>query len=258
MKTVTERIYPEHGDRFYLGLDLGQREDYTALAVVRRLAPPDWDPGQDHHDCPLNGRYLVQGLKRYRLGTGYPDVVRHVSALCGRVRDVGTLPRPACEVLRHRGSSSDCVRWVGNERRPEVRLVVDATGVGLPVVDMFCSIEMPGVSLLGASITGGSGAREVETRRGQGASYSHWHVAKRELVGVMQSLLQTRRIKVASSLAEAATLLHELQNFTVRLSDSANEIYSTARDGDHDDTVLAVALACWAGERVATAQARFL
>jgi hypothetical protein len=76
-----------------------------------------------------------------------------------------------------------------------------------------------------------------------------WHVAKKELVSVLQVLLQTRRLQVARSLPDAAALVKELEAFRVKVTVQANEVYESWRDRDHDDLVLAVAMACWVGER---------
>ncbi len=46
------------------------------------------------------------------------------------------------------------------------------------------------------------------------------------------------------------TLVKELLNFRVKINIStAHDSYEAWREGDHDDLVLSVALACWAGER---------
>ena len=72
---------------------------------------------------------------------------------------------------------------------------------------------------------------------------------KKELVASLQVLLQTRRLKVAKTLPEAATLVRELETFRVKVTEAANETFGAWREGQHDDLVLAVALAAWMGER---------
>jgi len=74
-------------------------------------------------------------------------------------------------------------------------------------------------------------------------------VPKKELVASLQVLLQTRRLKVAKTLPEAATLVRELETFRVKVTEAANETFGAWREGQHDDLVLAVALAAWMGER---------
>jgi hypothetical protein len=74
-------------------------------------------------------------------------------------------------------------------------------------------------------------------------------VPKKELVGVLQVMLQARRIKVAPTLPEAATLVRELTTFQVKITPAANEVFGAWREGQHDDLVLAVAIAVWQAER---------
>jgi hypothetical protein len=51
--------------------------------------------------------------------------------------------------------------------------------------------------------------------------------------------------------AAAATLVEELLAFQVRVTAAANETFGAWREGRHDDLVLAVAVAAWAGEHLA-------
>ena len=74
---------------------------------------------------------------------------------------------------------------------------------------------------------------------------------KRDLVSTISVLLQTERLKVAESLQDAALLVQELLNFRVKIDPlTAHDSYGAWREGQHDDLVLAVALASWYGERV--------
>jgi hypothetical protein len=93
---------------------------------------------------------------------------------------------------------------------------------------------------LGITITGGS---EV-TRNG-----GNFKVPKRDLVTNLQVLFQAGRLRVAEGLPEARTLINELLNFRVKITANAHDTYEAWREGTHDDLVLAVALACWYGER---------
>src|SRR5580658_6628788 len=121
---------------FYAGLDLGQRQDFSALAVVEREEPRfEW--------MPAARELSVRHLERMELGTPYPRVVKRV-----------------CEVMRH------------PKMAHQSRLVVDATGVGAPVVDLLRSAGL-GVSLTTVTITGG------ERARGQG---ERWQVPRGDLL----------------------------------------------------------------------------
>jgi hypothetical protein len=72
-------------------------------------------------------------------------------------------------------------------------------------------------------------------------------VAKRDLVGAVQVPLRDRRLKIAEGLPLAAVLAEELSAFRVKVTVAGNETFEAWRERDHDDLVLAVALALWAG-----------
>jgi hypothetical protein len=58
--------------------------------------------------------------------------------------------------------------------------------------------------------------------------------------------LQNGRLKVARELPLAETLKTELLNFRVKIDPkTAHDSYEHWREGDHDDLVLATAMACW-------------
>lgn len=161
--------------------------------------------------------YQVRHLQRFLLGTPYTEIVPDVATLM---------------------------------RTPQLRgsfLVVDQTGVGRPVVELLQRADIPG-AVVPVTITAG-----MATTRQEDGSY---HVAKKELVSVLQILLQSRRLKVARSLADAEVLVREMQNFRVKITASANETYEAWREGQHDDLVLAVALACWYAEQHSTLSAQ--
>ena len=73
-----------------------------------------------------------------------------------------------------------------------------------------------------------------------------YRVPKRDLVSAAQVLLQSGRLKIASGLPEAETLKRELLNFRVKIDPkTAHDSYDHWRENEHDDLVLATALACW-------------
>ena len=65
---------------------------------------------------------------------------------------------------------------------------------------------------------------------------------KGELVSKLQALLHAGELRIAASLPDAPVLLRELQDFRVRFTESGNATFN-AREGAHDDLVLALALA---------------
>jgi hypothetical protein len=78
------------------------------------------------------------------------------------------------------------------------------------------------------------------------------YVPKKELIGTLQLLLQTRRLQVARTLTDAAVLIKELENYRIKVTTARQETFESWREGQHDDLVLAVALAAWLGEQALT------
>jgi hypothetical protein len=117
----------------------------------------------------------------------------------------------------------------------KTELVVDATGVGAPVVDMF---REAGIGCLTAvTITGGT------SPGGEGQDVS---VPKRDLVTTVQRLMHEGVLRAAEGLDLWPVLREELQNFKAKISlDTAHASFEHWRERDHDDLVLALALACW-------------
>jgi hypothetical protein len=64
---------------YFVGLDLGQAADYTALAVLEKTEALDAHPPRT-----IVRKYAVRHLERLALGTAYPAVVTRVLALVAR------------------------------------------------------------------------------------------------------------------------------------------------------------------------------
>jgi hypothetical protein len=189
--------------RFIIGLDLGQSQDSTALAILERI---EGEQPEGAATWRVPAHYECRHLHRFALGTRYPAIVESV----GQLMQMDAL-------------------------KDQCRLVIDATGVGRPVCDMF---KDAGMIYTGVTITGG------HAESGDGFMYS---VPKRLLVSTLQALLQSERLKVAPNPLRE-TLITEMLAFQVTITESANDTYA-GRTGTHDDMVLAVALAAWHGER---------
>jgi hypothetical protein len=120
----------------------------------------------------------------------------------------------------------------------ESPVVVDQTGVGRAVVDMM---RQQIGWVVPVTITGGHAVTVTEDRS--------FHLPKKELVSCLQVVMQSRRLRIARGLHEAAVLVRELQQFQVKITAAANETFGVWREGQHDDLVLAVALASWWADR---------
>jgi hypothetical protein len=182
---------------FFVGLDLGQAQDYTALMVLEQVQ----QDSQRH--------YHLRHIERFPLGTSYPAIVERVRAMLQAEPLAG-----------------------------DVTLLVDKTGVGAPVVDMF---KTAGLSPVAITITGGDSVAQDS---------DGYRVPKRDLVSALQVLLQGGRLKIAASLPLARVLQQELLSFKVKINvATAHDSYGAWREGEHDDLVIGVALACWYAER---------
>ena len=189
---------------FYVGLDLGQRHDPTAIAVVERIELAQAWQATEFHSL------RVRHLERVPLGTPYPGVVARVREIVQKVLELGP-----------------CA------------LAVDGTGVGAPVVDMLRAARI-GCDIAAVTITGG------EKQRNNGAG---WSVPKRDLLALVQVLLERNELRLAKGLRELGPLVRELTD--VRSTTRANGRERLGADGcgEHDDLVIALALACWRARR---------
>lgn len=223
---------------YTVSLDLGQARDYSALAVIEQSvffgaktlweypfgnvatgwsSPAGLRPDQlkiaietSKDPWPEKPPLHVRHLERFPLGTRYPAIVKRVGELM--------------KSLDSDGSTAS--------------LVLDLTGVGRPVWDVF---REAGMKPSGISIHGG----DAVTRDGHG-----FRVPKRDLVSVVSTGLQSRRLQIAASLELAEVLAKELQSFKVTIDpQTAHDSYAAWREKDHDDLVLSVAMGCWFRDR---------
>jgi hypothetical protein len=159
------------------------------------------------YDCPH--------LERVALGTPYPVQVDRIVELIADLREMG-----------------------------EVRVLVDATGVGRPVVDAL----RPHIGKLTAvTITGGNSVSAK--KKGEIC------IPKRDLVSAVKLALQAGSLRIGRDLPEAEILVRELLAFEAKITTTSHDQYEAAswREGEHDDLVLALAMAVWqltAGPRV--------
>ena len=196
-----------------IGIDVGQKRDPTAVAVVEaeERADPQTSTVADH--------YLVRHIERLELGTPYPAVAQRLAAI---VANVQLHARPADRLL------------------PTIWL--DATGVGQPVVDLLAEA---GLSVTAVYFTHGD--RLAENTQARTVS-----LGKALLVSRLQVLLQSRRVHLPRT-AEAETLARELLDYEIHVDEQANDRYGAFMVGSHDDLVTALGLAVLAAQQSAPA-----
>jgi len=196
---------------YYVGLDLGQSAEYTAVAVVfdtwAEPAPQQYVP-----------QLQVRHLERFPLRTPYPDIVGHVTDL---LRDEALHP----------------LEWTTpvHQEKTHPTLVIDSTGVGAPVTDLF---DKRRVRYVAVTITGGNTVTRIGTRK--------FGVPKRDLVTALEVPFHKGEMMIAEELELKDVLVKELQGFKRKIKlTTGHDTYEHWREGDHDDLVLATALATW-------------
>jgi hypothetical protein len=208
---------------YFVGLDLGQASDHTAIAVVNLDAAylTACRERAARHDRPWVAP--ARALAEQKLGP-LPEVIYEV-----RYLERMHLRTPYTEVVRHVGVLMETPPLQHN-----VELVVDATGVGGAVVDI---LRDAGVYFTSVVITGG----EKESRDG-----GVMRVPKRDLVSTAQVLLQNRRLRISRALPEAKTLTEELMNYRLKQNIATGYVgFEPLRASQHDDLILALCLALW-------------
>ncbi|MDW7730688.1 MAG: hypothetical protein SCJ94_11925 [Bacillota bacterium] len=190
------------------GLDLGEARDYSALSIVRRTIKVDRQrsgavvPDELKYCAPV---YQLIYLKRWPLHISYSkDVVQDVKKMLQE-------------------------GWPGEEKKPY--LVLDYTGVGRAVLDIFRQV---GMSPIGIHTSNGDRVHWIP------GGYS---VPKRDLIGVLTSVFQRGEIQIPAKLPDLKILMAELANFKIKVTAKGNDTYEHAKSTGHDDTVISLALA---------------
>ena len=200
-----------------LAVDLGTAQDFTAFSLLTRhrdfrkkKSPPGTMEWKLENQPIINEMHL-KFLERPKQNTPYPAIIQ-------RTREIMENPKLAHDTF----------------------LIVDATGVGLPVLQMMID---EGLSPIGITITSGHNVNKTD--------YG-FTVPKRDLVTSLQCAFQTRRLKIANGLPDdlKTQLITEVQNFKVKISKSGNDTYEAWRESIHDDIVLSVSMGCWFLDRM--------
>ena len=117
---------------------------------------------------------------------------------------------------------------------PGSRLIVDGTGVGRAVVD---TLESAGLSPIVVTITSGQNVRWEGNRI--------W-IPKAMLLSPLVTGLEAGTVKIANGLPDATALIHEMKAFMVTRGERGHVGFEGK--GEHDDLVIAVALALYRPE----------
>ena len=193
---------------FFIGLDLGQRRDHTALVVLetadiasKHRSPVTFAP-------TVTTRRTVRHIERLPLGTPYPDVVERATRIANKL--AGIAP---------------------------TNLIIDATGGGIAVKEMFQTNPMTKWRL--APVMIGWGYRENFTE-------GFWRVSKMDLVGRLQLAFDFNHFTIEPSLERTETLIEELAGMRGFQRKQGRIIEAPGRK--HDDLAIALMLAWWGVE----------
>jgi hypothetical protein len=160
-------------------------------------------------------RFRVHWVERLPLGTMYDQVVERIASVAEAAQSWGN-----------------------------TTIVCDATGVGAAVRDMLRKRT-------------GIGQRYVTFTAGDKATQDgpfDWHVPKRDLIAALEVVLQGRRLETVPDCPLVDDLMAELAAFDFGISPTGHDTYG-AQSGQHDDLVMALAMAIWYGLQPGGAQA---
>lgn len=187
-----------------IGVDIGQSIDPSVIVVTEvyrnERERPDDHPERQHQ---------VRWMEKVPLGTSYLQVTERIATVAEYAHQIGS-----------------------------TTIVMDATGVGRPVVDMLRARTT--TPLRAVTFTGADAATQPD-------AYSH-RVPKRDLVTALEVVLQSRRLHVVPDCPLQEDLRAELGSFEVNVNARGHDTYD-ASTGKHDDMVSALMLAVWWGER---------
>ncbi|MGA7075640.1 MAG: hypothetical protein WBZ42_03710 [Halobacteriota archaeon] len=210
MKTLTnaskQKTKPTKRITYYMGVDLGQVQDHTAIVTLEHveIEIERSDKTNEHKH-----EWHLLDATRLPLRTSYQDITKYIKNLIRLLEGDGG----------------------------RVILVVDATGVGRPVIDLLREM---GLQLVPVTITGGLSETYDDIIAG-------WRVPKIELVSAANIMLGKTELKIARDIPLLDTLLSEFQNFDVKVNSATGHASyeASSREGAHDDLILALSLACW-------------
>jgi hypothetical protein len=205
---VPENTYHTLRREFFIGLDLGQRRDHTALVVLETA-----DIASKHRSAvtfapTVTTRRTVRHIERLPLGTPYPAVVERATRIANLLAEVAP-----------------------------TNLIIDATGGGIAVKEMFQTNPLTRWRF--APVMIGWGYRE-------NFSEGFWRVSKMDLVGRLQLAFDFNHFTIQPSLERAETLIEELASMRGFQRKQGRVIEAPGRK--HDDLAIALMLAWWGVE----------
>jgi len=218
------------GLTYYVGLDLGKAQDYTAWAAMEHrtlswhrkceeyvLYPEDYLDSLINYENSKDELGLI-GLSQVPLGTSWGDIAKELDGLIARCLQV--------------------------EKRAEVQIWVDASGLGDPVIDGFLAPIIKGHEdearrcvMYPVRIVPGEAAYDFDSKT----------VSKVHLIDNAMVMREKQDFVIAAGLKGRPVMElfeKQIQDFRRFEGKRAGTIRYEALEGEHDDIVIAFALAC--------------
>lgn len=213
----------------HIGVDIGQKVDYTAIVVAEvgeRPGPQqqrDWRTG-DLVAVP-ESTYRIHELRRLPLGTSFVAVAQELVKVVASIAEME-------KRLRLEGYLTPY------ERSLPVDIWVDATGVGAPVVELMTN------ALQVSKQTDHAYLHPITFTYGDKFDRVTGSLGKAHLVSCLQVLLEQDRLELPQGDPQIDDMVEELKNYEIRVDTDANEKYGAFTVGQHDDMTTALGLAC--------------
>jgi len=195
---------------YVVGVDIGQRVDPTALAVV-----------ETRHNAQARGYYIVLFLRRLKLGLLYADVATQIARLDTKLRK---------EASKNRLDAG-------------VTYILDATGVGQGPSEQIAQAlnAQSYADVYRCYLTGGiNPIADDETMQIK--------LPKTQMVSSLVAVFDSDRIELPARSKEFDAMVNELSSFEIRVSEEGRNSFGAFKVGKHDDLVTALGLAVWLGE----------
>jgi hypothetical protein len=188
---------PPLNPHLFFGLDLGRRQDPSALAILERRHDSTGCLDRVSAEFEVKLRFILRHVEAFRLGTHYFEIIRRVRKL---IRDT----------------------------HAHATLVVDASGVGAPIVEALQAARLD-ATLIPITITA--------TGRPHADPHGGYLVPRRDLISNLRILMERGLFKIPPALHAKEALMKELIN----LKDH--------QGNHHDDLAISVTLAAWQSTR---------
>lgn len=234
-------LLPLERDVIYVGVDIGQKQDPTAIvaAEVWQRATGRYLPSQiqdprtgaffPDQKAETEAVYVARLIERLPLGTPYPAVAQRLVEILANLR------RRELEAAEARTADTNLAKHPSREL-PRHTLLMDATGVGAPVVDLVRD------GLRTEPLARETWLRPITFTHGDTFDATTGRMGKAYLVSRLQTLLQRQRIQLPRT-QEALDMARELEVYEIHVDQAGSDTYGAFKVGAHDDLATALGLA---------------